>query len=251
LYHAGATLSAGSALAAWSLAAATFFLIGMLLGDGLAVSTLAQLTALALLPVAVLRLHEVPLASLGLARPPIAALVGAGVAGTCTWYLSLRVALPIVEATDRHEQLRDATRAVTGDGATLPLVLVASAVVPGVCEEILHRGVLLPALRARAGTAIALVSTTLLFAVMHIEPARMASAAVIGGVAGTFAVLTRTLWPAIILHTVNNAVALILGTGHLPAVQRLVSGHPDTTLALASAGTLAGLALAGASRPRG
>ncbi len=248
-YHAGAApLTASTALATWCLATATFFLIGTSLGGGLGASVVAQILALALVPIAVMRLHGVTHLNgvthlLGLGRPPWRAIAGAALAGAGTWYVSLRLAVPILDATGRTEQARDISRAVTGDGAALPWVLLASALVPATCEEILHRGMLLPALAARAGRVAALAAVTVLFAVMHIEPARMAAAACIGLAAGILALRTRSLWPAITLHLVNNVCALVVGTEQVPGVTRPIAGHPDATLAITLACTAAGLAL--------
>lgn len=246
LYHA--PLPASTALATWALATGTFFLIGSTLGPSLLANVIAQLLALAALPLAVL--HFSPRSGVThvhrfsqLAKP--LALLGAAVAGTFIWYVSLRLAWPLVDATGRHDEVREATRAVTGNGASFPWILVASALVPGTCEEILHRGILLPSLAARIGRPLALLAVTALFAVMHIEPARMVSATLIGLVAGILTLRTGSVWPAIVLHVINNACALAMGTNHLEPVARTIAAHPDIALACAVGGTLLGIAIAG------
>ena len=262
MYHAGPPpLPASTALATWALATGTFFLIGTTLGSSLTTNVLAQLLALAGLPLAVLHLHRhlhrpapearwvTPYWFSQLAKP--ISLLGAAVAGTFAWYLALRLAWPVVEATGRHHEVREATRAVTGDGAALPWVLVASALVPGTCEELLHRGVVLPALAARIGRPLALLVVTALFAVMHIEPARMVSATVIGVVAGVLALRTGSVWPAVVLHVINNACALVIGTDQLAEVERIIAAHPDAALACSVGGTLAGIGIAGWVTPLG
>lgn len=177
--------------------------------------------------------------------------MGAAVAGTFCWYLALRLAWPVVEATGRHDEVREATRGITGDGAPFVWVLVASAVVPGTCEELLHRGVLLPSLAARLGRPLALAAVTTLFAVMHLEPARMVSATVVGLAAGILALRTGSVWPAVTLHVVNNSWALLLGTGRLDAIARAIAAHPDLALACAVAGTAGGLVIGGWVTPSG
>jgi membrane protease YdiL (CAAX protease family) len=250
LYHVDSpALPPTTALATWALATATFFLIGSTLGPSLLANTLAQLIALAALPLAILHLHA---AAQGVPRPywfnqlakPIA-LAGAAVAGTFTWYLSLRLAWPVVEATDRREEVREITRAVTGDGAPLPWMLVASAMVPGTCEELLHRGILLPSLAPKFGRPLALFVVTALFAVMHIEPARMVSATVVGLAAGILALRARSVWPAVTLHVVNNIWALLVGTDRIEVVARLLRHHPDAALVASVGGTVLGIGLAG------
>jgi membrane protease YdiL (CAAX protease family) len=209
----------------------------------------AQLLALAALPLAVLHLHA---AAQGVPRTywfnqlakPIS-IIGAAVAGTFTWYLSLRVAWPVVEATHRTDEVREITRAVTGHGAPLPWILVASALVPATCEELLHRGILLPSLVPKFGRPLALFVVTALFAVMHIEPARMVSAAVVGLAAGILALRTKSVWPAVTLHVVNNVWALLLGTDRVAPLGHLLRDHPDAALAAAVGGTVIGVVLAG------
>ncbi|MBZ0232558.1 MAG: CPBP family intramembrane metalloprotease [Deltaproteobacteria bacterium] len=257
MYHA--PLPPSTALATWALAAGTFFLLGTTLGASLLTNVLAQLLALALLPASIVHLHVARGGARGathrhdwlsqLAKP--IAFAGAAVAGTFLWYLSLRLAWPVVEATGRHDEVREATRSVTGEGAPLAWILVASALVPGTCEELLHRGVLLPSLAARVGRPLALLAVTALFAVMHIEPARMVSAAVVGLAAGVVALRTGSVWPAVVLHVVNNSWALLLGTGHLEPVARAIVAHPDLALACAAGGTALGLAMAGRLTPAG
>jgi membrane protease YdiL (CAAX protease family) len=251
LYHADSpALPPTTALATWALATATFFLIGTALGPGLLANTLAQVLSLAALPLAVVHLHAAAQGATHraywfsqLAKP--ISFVGSAVAGTFTWYLSLRLAWPVVEATHRHDEVREITRAVTGDGAPLPWVLVASALVPATCEELLHRGILLPSLAPKLGRPLALFIVTALFAVMHIEPARMVSAAVVGLAAGILALRTRSVWPAVTLHAINNVWALLIGTDRVAPVGRILRDHPDASLAVAVGGTALGVVLAG------
>jgi len=239
------------ALATWMLATATFFALGLTLGGGLVTNSVAELLALGAVPVAVIVVHGGRAPALGLVRPSAGAVLGAALAGTCTWYLALRVAMPIIVAMQRETHAEHISRAVLGDGAALPLVLVASALVPGVCEELLHRGVLAPALTPRLGRAGAVVVAALLFAIMHLEPARIVATLVIGLGAGLLAATTGSLWPAITLHVTNNVVALLVATGHLDLVARLTAAHPDGALALALGGTATGVVVATWAGPGG
>lgn len=245
LYHGDdSPLPPSTALATWALAAATFFALGMSLGGGLAVNSAAQIVALAGIPLLVMRLHGRTPASLGLVRPQLLTLAGAALAGACTWYVSLRLALPILEAMQRQEQAERIARTVLGGGTAVPLVLLASALVPGICEELLNRGMLLTALAARSGRVLAVIFTALLFAVMHIEPARMAATLVMGLAAGWLAAVSRSVWPAMMVHVVNNTAAILVDTGHAAPVVRMLQAHPDAGLGLALGGTVGGLALA-------
>lgn len=249
MYHGpGAPLSPGVALGGYALAVACFFSLGLWLGDGRVTEIAAQVVALAGVPFLLVRLHGGHRADLGLVAPPALTVVGAAVAGTGTWLVALHLAQPVVEATDAGPSMHDLSRQLlAGDVA---YVLVARALVPGVCEELLHRGLVLGALAPRLGRVGAVAVVTALFAALHLEPARMVSAATVGVVAGALAVWSRSVWPAIVVHAVNNAVALALGLGLAPPVGAAVVSHPVGALVVASGLVVGGCALAWLGRQR-
>lgn len=248
----GAPLEPAVAFGGWALAVATFFVIGMA-GGGVPVEALAQVVGLAVLPVLVVRVHGGTLADLGLTRPPLLPVVGAVVAGAGAWLVALHLALPVMRATEGQQHIEQLSRQMlAGEVAT---VLVLRALVPGVCEEVLHRGLLLGALAPRYGRVAAIVITTVLFAALHLEPARMVATAVVGLLAALLAVWARSIVPAMVVHVVNNATALALGLGLVPSVNRAVTAHPDAALVLAGGLVAGGLGLAwlgrqGAADPR-
>ncbi|MCB9676440.1 MAG: CPBP family intramembrane metalloprotease [Alphaproteobacteria bacterium] len=88
----------------------------------------------------------------------------------------------------------------------LPLVLLVAAVLPGVCEELLFRGAILGMLRTRTGPVLAVVLSSAMFGLLHLELARIPVTAVIGLVLGTLLVRTGSLWVGAVAHTLNNAV---------------------------------------------
>lgn len=249
MYHGpGAPLSAAVALGGYALAVACFFSIGLWLGDGRVTEVAAQVVALAGVPVLLLRLHGGGRADLGLVAPPLLTVIGAALAGTGTWLVALHLARPVVEATDAGRSMHALSRQLlAGDVA---YVLVARALVPAVCEELLHRGLVLGALAPRLGRVSALVVVTALFAALHLEPARMVSAAAVGLVAGALALWSRSVVPAITVHAVNNGVALALGLGLIPSVSVAIARHPDGALAVAAALVVVGCALAWLGRQR-
>lgn len=97
---------------------------------------------------------------------------------------------------------------------------VALVVFAPVLEELICRGVVLGSLRARYGTIPAWLLSSLFFGVLHIQPLLVVNAFVIGLVLGFIYIATESLWAAIILHALNNAIAYLL----------LVSGHNETML---------------------
>lgn len=94
-----------------------------------------------------------------------------------------------------------------------PLVFFLSVtVVPGVCEEILFRGVILAGLRRSLGDATAVLITAFLFAAMHMSPERFIPQFLVGLLLGALVVRCGSIWPAILLHALHNAAALGIGT---------------------------------------
>lgn len=244
----GAPLTPGVALGGYALAVACFFSIGLTIGGGPLPEALAQLLALGGVPLLLVRLHGGTRADLGLVAPPLLGVVGGLVAGAGSWLVALRLAHPVVEATHAGPAMRALSQQLlAGDVA---VVLLVRALVPAVCEELLHRGLLLGALAPRLGRAGAIAVATLLFALLHLEPARMVGAALIGAVAGVLATWGRSIGPAIAVHAMNNGVVLALGLGLAPGLSRAVVRHPDSAVAVAGGLIALGLTLGWIGRQR-
>jgi membrane protease YdiL (CAAX protease family) len=83
---------------------------------------------------------------------------------------------------------------------------------PGSCEELVVRGVLLPALVpwtgrvARFGPGLAVTASALLFAAMHFDPYRFLFTFVIGLVLGALRLATGSLWPSVVAHVSLNTL---------------------------------------------
>ena len=88
------------------------------------------------------------------------------------------------------------------------LAIVALALLPGFAEELLFRGAILEALRARAGTIVGVAGSALLFGAAHLEPIHAASAAALGGYLGFVTIRANSVWPAVVCHLVNNATGV-------------------------------------------
>lgn len=98
-----------------------------------------------------------------------------------------------------------------------------------VFEELLCRGVVLGSLRGRFGVTVAWLVSALFFGVLHVQPVQVVSATVVGLILGYVYLATDSLWSAMILHALNNAVAyLALVTGHANTL--LIDLIPNRTL---------------------
>jgi membrane protease YdiL (CAAX protease family) len=91
-----------------------------------------------------------------------------------------------------------------------PLDLVVSlgviAVLPGLCEELVVRGVLLPSLARPLGALGAVASSAFLFAAMHLDPYRFLFTFTVGFVLGLLRLRTGSLWPPVLAHVTLNAL---------------------------------------------
>lgn len=87
--------------------------------------------------------------------------------------------------------------------------IIIVAVLPALCEEVLHRGIVLQGIK-HAGFKKAIVISSLLFALLHFNIQQVAYAFVIGLVLGFVAVVSKNIWPAIIIHFMNNSISVYL-----------------------------------------
>ncbi|MGD9901074.1 MAG: lysostaphin resistance A-like protein [Spirochaetales bacterium] len=84
------------------------------------------------------------------------------------------------------------------------------AVLPGIFEEITHRGVLLRGYAKEIGYKRAIVYSALLFGLMHLNISQVFYAIVMGGLIGTVATVSGSIFPAMLVHFMNNAINVYL-----------------------------------------
>lgn len=83
-------------------------------------------------------------------------------------------------------------------------------------EEVIFRGIILESTRLRYGVVAAWLVSSLIFGVVHMNPAVVVNAAIMGLILGFIYLASGSLWPAIILHAFNNATSyLLLLGGHM------------------------------------
>ena len=100
----------------------------------------------------------------------------------------------------------------SSQNGTLPVLLLtlfSTAVLPAIMEELLFRGVILQLLRP-AGDRIALILTSVLFGITHGTVEQIPFAFVVGLVCGYFVLKTGNIYLGMLLHFLNNAVAVVL-----------------------------------------
>ena len=100
------------------------------------------------------------------------------------------------------------------DGTIFPgigilLTLQALAVVTPLSEEVLFRGFVLRGLLPSIGSGPAVVASSLLFSVLHLEPQVMIPISITGLALGLLYVRTGSVWPCIAAHAGQNTLALL------------------------------------------
>ena len=139
--------------------------------------------------------------------------------------------------------------------AETPLLwlLLALAVIPGICEEVAFRGFILSGLNSKGRAWLAVVLSSLLFGAMHIVPHQSFNAAVLGVPLAMMSLTVRSTLPAIVFHVTYNGLELARGRvahaggGQIPAtLAHVLDGefhYTLVTLTCSAAMLLAGSAV--------
>ncbi len=91
----------------------------------------------------------------------------------------------------------------------LPAILMMS-VLPGLCEEVLFRGIVFRGFQKSFSPLAALLVTAVLFALMHQVWLKMIPMFFLGLFFGTLVLLSRSLWAGVIAHMANNGAVLVV-----------------------------------------
>lgn len=179
-----------------------------------------------------------PRYGLGLRLPPAQALVSAGVlvlllvlplADLSGYFLTAFPGLKkLLTETTPLAALLEAVQqggGVEGSAWLLPLVLVLLA---PVCEELAFRGFILTGLRQRFHPWTAIVLSSLLFAVSHLNVFQFVPMFILGVILGVIATRSRSVLPGMLLHVLYNGlvVAPLLFPARAGALMRFLESPP-------------------------
>jgi uncharacterized protein len=92
---------------------------------------------------------------------------------------------------------------------SLPLLIILVAVVPGVVEELLFRGYLQTRLAERWRPVWAITVSAVIFSAAHLDPLHGVGVLPLGLWLGAVAWRTGSVWPAVLCHAANNAMAIL------------------------------------------
>lgn len=92
---------------------------------------------------------------------------------------------------------------------TLLLSLFLVAVLPGICEEFTHRGLLLSAYK-KLGFKKTVLLSALMFGLIHLNVGQFFYATVSGAILAVVALYSKSIIPSMIIHFMNNAINVYL-----------------------------------------
>ena len=87
--------------------------------------------------------------------------------------------------------------------------LLITAILPGFCEEVAHRGLLLRGFKD-LGMKKAIILSALLFGLMHLNIEQFFYASIIGALLAFLTISTNSIFPAMIVHFMNNGISVYL-----------------------------------------
>jgi len=118
----------------------------------------------------------------------------------------------LIIAFHLHIQTND--QVVLDRGRVLPITtyvtLAAAVFIAPICEEVFFRSFTFMGLRRGMPLGLSITVSALIFAVTHADPASFPVLVVIGLALAVIRWRTHSIWPGILLHTLNNATSALL-----------------------------------------
>ncbi len=123
--------------------------------------------------------------------------------------LSVLVSALLLPQVDQLHAAVDLSLA-RSDAVGLIAMGLAAVIVAPLAEELLFRGLVLRQIRQRLGPVPALLTSSVLFAAMHGDPAQMLTYTVLGAGFGLGYLWSGSLWTPVIMHALWNLGAVVL-----------------------------------------
>jgi len=120
--------------------------------------------------------------------------------------LQTGIIIPLISMIPMPEFMKNIFREVSGRNIFSFLTLVIAA---PIFEELIFRGIILDGLLKKYSPTRSIVISSILFAVVHLNPWQFIAAFVIGIFSGWVYYATRNLTLSILIHAVNNSLAFI------------------------------------------
>ena len=139
---------------------------------------------------------------IGLERPGFLQMIGAFIAGAAIWYLSINVLSDLLAGSTALENYG---RHVGKLHQAHPLVsFTLTVIIAPVTEELMFRGALFNSITRFLNKPMAVIITSLMFAIAHIDPVQMGYAFVLGVMLSFIRAETGKIYPCIAMHFAFN-----------------------------------------------
>ena len=128
-------------------------------------------------------------------------------------------------------------------------VLFVIAFAPAVCEEMLFRGLILQSMKEKYRVPAAIGITALLFGIYHMSLVKLIPTGLLGLVLCCMAYRADSIYPAMLIHFLNNAFSVVISRGPeklkdlLPVFYQETLGFGDVMLLLCVGLILMGIGL--------
>ena len=247
----------GMSLVLFSIALLLLFYVGIYVQSRDVISGLliTEWCLILLPPVLILAYTRVDLrASLSLRAPSRGALLAAVLTAAGMLILAIQAftwqnkIMPVPDwIIQEMEKLFDGGESLGG----FLVLLVAFAVSPAICEEVLFRGAILSGMRSKLSPTMSVLVVSALFVLIHASVYRLLPTALFGLVAGYLVLRSGSIFPGMLFHFLVNAAVTFASTDRIPARLRgftesaefIERGFPAWVLATAVVVFVAGVAI--------
>ncbi len=110
--------------------------------------------------------------------------------------------------------VKESLSKVMAQASSPAVAVLVFALIPAISEEVAFRGLILSGLEAQHRTRSAILLSALMFGFLHVLLSlfqQLFNATLLGIVLGLLAVRSRSIFPGIVFHFLNNAYAVLLG----------------------------------------
>lgn len=97
--------------------------------------------------------------------------------------------------------------------SSIGLEFLLTAIVPGFCEEVLHRGMFMRGSQKQGYTRYGLLFSSILFGLMHLNIQQFFYAMILGSLMGLVVIVSDSIYPAMIIHFMNNGLSIYFSYG--------------------------------------
>lgn len=133
------------------------------------------------------------------------ACVALSISGTALVLYELNKA--VICVIPMPESLQELIKSTLGREPSYPSALFHAAVVAPYVEELLFRGVILCGLLSNHSRKCAIIWSSILFGLSHLNPWQFSPALLYGFVFAWWTISTGSLWPAVVGHALNNLLS--------------------------------------------